>query len=191
MLEIIQQLDLALLEYINGTWHNNYFDRLFILLRNKYLWAPLYIYILTYITFNFSKESRWLIVLLICTVLFSDQLSSAIIKPFFDRWRPCADPAVREQIRQLVYCGQGASFISAHACNHFAIAVFLNRIWKNISTPFAVGLLIWAGTIAYAQVYVGVHYPSDVIVGAMVGALIGGGMYKLAAYLNVLPSSDL
>jgi len=126
------------------------------------------------------KKSGWFILVCICTVALTDILSSDVIKDNIFRLRPCRDPDVAQTIRFLVsYCPQSSSFTSSHAANHFGLAVF----WVIALKPY-VGRWIyisyfWAFIIVYAQIYVGVHFPIDVICGALVGIITGTIMGKL------------
>ena len=109
----------------------------------------------------------------IALIICSDLISSHMIKDLVDRPRPCRDPFMAANIRLLArYCGGNGSFTSSHAVNHFAFATYVFVTLKSFSPWFKL-LFIWAGLIAYSQVYVGVHYPSDVLVGALLGSLFG------------------
>ena len=109
----------------------------------------------------------------------TDFISSSLIKPTVQRLRPCNDPEIKSDVKNLVDCGSGYSFPSSHASNHFGLAVFLIVLffskWKLI---LPIGLL-WAASISFAQVYVGVHYPIDILAGAMLGGMIGFIMGKI------------
>ena len=109
----------------------------------------------------------------------ADQASSDFFKPYFHRIRPCNNPALDGIVRVLVPHSNGFSFPSSHAANHFALALFsaitLGHLHKWV-WPVA---LLWATVVAYAQVYVGVHYPVDVICGGLLGVLIGIGTGKI------------
>ena len=107
------------------------------------------------------------------TILLTDQIASSIIKPAVHRLRPCNDPAVLPDMHLLVDCGPGFSFISSHASNHFGIAVFLILILRKRFSWITPPALLWATLICFAQVYVGLHYPLDVIGGALLGVVIG------------------
>ncbi len=108
------------------------------------------------------------------TIAISDALVANSIKHFFERIRPCHYQDI-DGLAPMVraHCGSGYSFISAHACNHFAIAMYYIFFFKSAHRYW---FLLWAALIAFASVYIGVHYPADVTVGAMLGVLIGGGI---------------
>ncbi len=89
------------------------------------------------------------------------------------RPRPCQNEALKEEVRLLVPCGSGYSFTSNHATNHFALAVFFAGTLGVFFKRWRWLLFLWAALVAYAQVYVGVHYPLDVAAGALLGMTIG------------------
>jgi len=92
----------------------------------------------------------------------------------FDRVRPCNEPSLHEQIRILVnYVPQSPSFTSSHAVNHFSLATYFYRTLKPYIGKWSYLFFLWAAMVAYGQVYVGVHYPGDILGGAVVGLLIG------------------
>lgn len=172
MTDVIQQFDSELFLKIHIGLSNALFDFLMPLLRKPVFWLPLYIFIIIYSIVVYKKRGYFIIGMLLLTFAISDLTSSRLIKKNVKRIRPCNQAALSSQIIHRVDCGTGYSFPSSHAANHFAIAVFLIGVfykrWKPIA-PFAV---FWAAVIGFAQVYVGVHYPTDIIAGAMLGVLI-------------------
>ena len=171
MLEILQHIDEHLMLLINISLSNPIFDFLFPIIRNKYTWLPLYLAVIVFFALKYKADGWKWIFFLVLTVALSDYISASIIKQIFERLRPCNNLAFVDQINTLVNCGRGYSFVSSHAANHFALAIFsINSLKiKSIRIP----LVIWAVAISIAQVYVGVHYPFDIIMGAFVGILIG------------------
>jgi undecaprenyl-diphosphatase len=108
------------------------------------------------------------------TATTTDLISSRIIKPFIGRKRPCNDLEMIDTIRLLLpSCGQNGSFTSSHAANHFGIAMFIYITMRNIWGNYTYLFFIWAALISYAQIYVGVHYPFDILGGAIVGCSAG------------------
>ena len=120
----------------------------------------------------------------IATIGISDFISSKIIKPTIERPRPCHENSTIKNVRLLVGCGGGYSFTSSHATNHFAIATFLGLVLLPLFRFSFPLFLAWAGSISYAQVYVGVHFPLDVISGGIVGFLIGYLFFRIYAALS-------
>jgi membrane-associated phospholipid phosphatase len=158
---------------INHDWSNPFFDWLMPVLRNPKSWIPLYIFIIGFSIYRYRKISILIIALLLASVGTADFICVRVIKAYVKRVRPCNDKQFEPTVINRVPCGTGLSFPSAHASDHFAIAIFLcmafKRIWKWI-WPVAI---FWAAIICYAQVYVGVHYPIDVLTGALFGTLVG------------------
>lgn len=180
MLEHIIQFDQYLFFAINHGLSNPVFDWLMPILRNRFTWTPLYLFIVIFLVRNYGKKGWLILIFLGLTFGFTDYFTSSIIKPSVERLRPCNDPAIKNEVRNIVACGTGFSFPSAHASNHFALAVFLILMfyhkWKWI---LPIGLF-WAASISFAQVYVGVHYPIDVLSGALLGSIIA---YVMSAIL--------
>lgn len=172
MFEQIIQFDQNLFFTINHGLSNPVFDWLMPILRNRFTWTPLYLFIAIFLVRNYGKNGWLILIFMGLTFGFTDYFSSSIIKPAVERLRPCNDPEIKNEVRNIVDCGTGFSFPSSHASNHFALAVFLILLfynkWKSI---IPIGL-IWATSISFAQVYVGVHYPIDVISGALLGSFI-------------------
>ncbi|MBK8442425.1 MAG: phosphatase PAP2 family protein [Sphingobacteriales bacterium] len=190
-METLLQWDNFLFSLINGTWSNSFFDALLPLLRTKEFWAPLYIFVLAYIAYNYSwKQALILIAFTALAAGLADFTRSSIIKPYFNRLRPCNSPWLQEQIHLLVPCGSGKSFTSSHAANHFALAWCWIMIWGRQYRWLIPVLLLWAASIAYSQVYVGVHFPFDVLAGGLLGTAVGifcGSMAQKALQRHQAP----
>lgn len=179
MIDSILHFDQEIFFFINKTLGNPIFDWIMPILRNKYVWIPLYIAIIAFSISRYRLKGLYLILFLSATVGFADFTSAKILKPTFERVRPCNDETIKDMVNARVGCGSGKSFPSTHATDHFAIAVFLIVIFRRMWKPITVIALIWAGLISFAQIYVGVHYPIDVTVGAIYGSLIGFLFAKL------------
>jgi len=181
MLDHIIQWDIATLEWIHSHLHNDFLNRVMPLFRNKLFWIPLYIFLVAFTLMNFRSRGWVWILLFIFTVGVCDQVSSKGIKYSLKRLRPCHTEIVQDNIDLLIPCGGLYSFTSSHATNHFGMAVFiiltLGRVFRRIRWPF----FLWACLVSFAQVYVGVHYPLDIICGGILGSIIGG---LVAWYFN-------
>jgi Membrane-associated phospholipid phosphatase len=173
MIDQLISLDQEAFLAVNQGMSNVFFDWLMPILRNPYTWAPLYLFIIVFCVKNYKKRGALIVLFILITFAISDSVSSSLIKNSVQRVRPCNDIEFKEEVNIRVRCGSGYSFTSSHATNHFAMAVFLiiifYRRWKHILWL----ALLWAGLISFAQVYVGVHYPLDVLSGALLGTIIG------------------
>lgn len=159
--------------FINQSLRNSFFDLIMPYLRNPDFWIPLYVLLLGYFIYRFRRHSIIIILSAAITVTLTDQIASSVIKPAVHRLRPCNDAAISSQVHLLVDCGSGFSFVSSHAANHFGIAVFLILLLRKRFRWIAPVALLWAALVCFAQVYVGLHYPIDVICGGILGAVIG------------------
>lgn len=158
---------------INSRYTNGFFDAILPLLRESLFWIPFYLFLLVFALQNFGKYKWWWVGLALLTVSLTDIVSSRLIKHAVQRLRPCNDPLMINTIRLLLnYCSGGYSFTSSHAANHFGIATFIYLTCKQYS-KWIILIFVWAFIIAYAQIYVGVHYPLDVLGGIIAGLLLG------------------
>ena len=167
------QLDRHLFYFINHDLANPFFDLVMPYLRNPKFWIPLYLFIIGFCVWKFKKLGVIIIVLLALSAGFADFTSASIIKPLVKRVRPCRDPVVSKTDIERVDCGPAYSFPSTHATDHFAAAFFLILIFYKKWRWIWFWAILWAGTISFAQVYVGVHFPIDVFCGALYGAFVG------------------
>ncbi|MFM2258416.1 MAG: hypothetical protein RLZZ424_349 [Bacteroidota bacterium] len=179
----IKDIDQALFYQINGVWHHPILDAVLPWTRHSNNWIPLYIGLLGWLIYQVGwKTLKWLLFALI-NVGLTDQISSSVFKPFFHRLRPCNDPALFGKTRLLLeQCAGGFSFTSSHAANHFGIAMFIFMTWGGTQKKYTRFFFVWAGVIAFAQIYVGVHYPLDIVGGTIIGLISGFTMAK--AYLK-------
>lgn len=173
MIESLQQFDVELFLKIHRGLANPFFDWLLPLMRNRFFWAPLYLFIIIFSFIEYKKKGWYIIGILLVTFALGDLVSSRVIKPAVARIRPCNEITLANDIIHRVPCGSGYSFPSAHATNHFAIAVFLIFVFYHRWKPILPIGLFWAFIISFSQIYVGVHYPIDTMAGAILGTLIG------------------
>ena len=183
-MDVIVQLDHSLFLTING-WHSPLLDFIMFWLSDKYIWIPLYAILLTLLI----KENRrhwWLLLIAIALlVTLTDQISVRLFKDAFLRLRPCHDPSIAGMARVLNgYCGGQYGFISSHAANVFGLAVFVGALLKNQYKWMPWAMIFWAALVSYSRIYLGVHFPGDVLAGAMVGALIGFLVFRLFVLIS-------
>ncbi|TAL41866.1 MAG: phosphatase PAP2 family protein [Chitinophagaceae bacterium] len=176
-LSLLQKLELWdkwLFVKINSQMTNPFLDNIMPYLRNSFYWAPLYLFLLLFAVLNFKGRGWWWVVLFLCTVSMTDIISSRVFKEVFERLRPCQDPDFYTYVRLLVNrCSAGYSFTSSHAANHFGMATFFFFTARHLIGKWAWLAFFWAAAISYAQIYVGVHYPFDVLGGALLGVVFG------------------
>lgn len=174
------KLDKWLFSIINQKATNAFFDVLMPIIRQPLNWIPLYLFLIIYAVVKFPKRALYWILGIGITASITDILSSHIIKPLVGRLRPCNDISMLSSVRLLVdHCGQNGSFTSSHATNHFGVAMFICMTMSTYFKKYRYLFLVWAAAISYAQVYVGVHFPFDVLFGGMLGCMIGWGTGKL------------
>lgn len=174
---MLEHLDQQLLLFLNS--HNSpFWDNVMYALSGKIIWAPLYLAILIWLGFAYRKRFPLVLLFIAIAILLSDQVSVQLFKNVFHRLRPCHEPALEGMVHIVKgQCGGLYGFVSSHATNSFNIALisllFIRKRWYTIS------IICWAAVIGYSRIYLGVHYPGDVICGSLLGAFIGWGVYKL------------
>lgn len=179
MLQEILEFDKDFFLYLNGLGTPQW-DNFFQFISHKLSAVPLYIFLLmlTYQKFGL-KRTLVLLVSIALLITVTDQLSN-FFKYGVARLRPCHDPEIAPIMRLVKsYCGGQYGYFSAHAANAFAIAVFFGSILKSKIKYIGVCLVIWAALVAYSRVYIGVHFPLDIITGAVLGSLFGWLFVKL------------
>lgn len=176
--ERVLQADRELFVLINNKWANPFFDLILPFSRNAITWIPFYLFLLIFIVLSHKRKALLWILLAVATAAATDLISSRLIKHNVFRIRPCHD--VLLHVRFLVqYCPQSSSFTSSHAANHFGFSTFIYQTLNRFYGKWVSVIFLWALLVSYAQVYVGVHYPLDVVGGAAVGVIVGYLMAKL------------
>ena len=170
-METLTDIDLQLYYFINQTMVNPLFDFFCPVFRSKSFLIVCYLMFAVVVYQAFPKQFLKIAAAGALTFLLTDQISASLSKPFFHRLRPCNDHHVVARLI-IEHCGSGFSFVSAHATNSFGMASFLSVILIRQRVTVAV-LIIWASLVSFSQVYVGIHYPGDVIAGGFLGIVIG------------------
>jgi len=179
MLQELLQYDKDFFLFLNGLGTPQW-DNLFQFISHKLSAIPLYLFLLI-LSFQKFGGKRTLVLLITIALLITvtDQLSN-FFKYGVARLRPCHDPEIEPYMRLVKsYCGGQFGYFSAHAANAFAIAVFFGGILKSDVKNMGLFLVLWAALVAYSRIYLGVHFPLDIITGALVGSLFGWLFVKL------------
>lgn len=176
--------DSDLFQLINQA-HQPWLDQPMVIISGKLTWIPLYAFLI-YLLYKEHKSKVWKTILyLISTVIFADQVSSSILKPLFKRLRPCHLEVFQSWIHLPDGCGGLYGFCSSHSANAFAVAIGFYLVTKN--RLMGTILIVWATLIAYSRIYLGAHYPLDVIMGAIVGGI--GSFTLFQAYAKLTKKS--
>lgn len=178
--------DSELFKWIN-LHHTELFDSVMIFFSNKYVWIPFYLLIFYYLIRKFKQQSWKPIVYLIISVAISDQICSSILKPWIQRLRPCHEASFQSWIHLADGCGGQFGFCSSHAANSFALAIGLYLITKNKNMLYLI--IAWASIISYSRIYLGAHYPLDVIVGGLIGMGVAFGIKRIMNYELIIYNS--
>ena len=201
MLEQVLHIDTEILLAING-WHAPWADQLMWIISAKATWIPLYLLLIGLLVWRYRKPAmtnvKWLQKVPACVVMIvaiglavgaADFIASGILKDLVARPRPSRVPEL-EGVLHLVngYKSGQYGFVSSHAANTMAVALLFSLIWRNkIAT---VGLMLWVAANCYSRMYLGVHYPTDILGGLIVGSLVAVvGYWLLDRYRLVVKES--
>jgi undecaprenyl-diphosphatase len=182
MLEQLIEWDKKLFLFLNGL-HIDWLDPVMFQLTKTEFWVPLYL-LLIYFVFKMYNNEGWIVILgAALTIVLCDQITNQFMKPFFERFRPSNDPSLSGMVHIVNdYKGALYGFASSHAANTFGSAVF---IWLTLRREYKwIGLMfLWATVVTYTRIYLGVHFPGDVIVGGLIGSACGYGSFRFTKWL--------
>ncbi len=171
-----ERIDQQLLLFINSL-NSPFFDQVMHAISGKLIWVPLYLAILIFLGIKYKRKFFIILIFIILAVTLADQ-SSVFVKNLFLRLRPCHEPSLKGLVHLVNgECGGMYGFVSSHATNSFNVALlsllFIKKRWYSIS------IIAWALVVGYSRIYLGVHYPGDVLCGSLLGAFIGWSMFRL------------
>ncbi len=172
MLEAIKSIDESLFLFLNA-WHNTFFDALMWLFSNKLFWGPLYVWFLWLLYKRYSRHYWTVLVTILIMIVASDQLCN-VAKDSIMRLRPSQEPHLQSLVHIVNnYRGGMYGFYSGHSSNAFAVAFFMITIMVNERKYIIPVTLTYAILTAYSRIYLGVHYPGDILAGAIMGTILG------------------
>ncbi|GAB4350266.1 MAG: phosphatase PAP2 family protein [Flammeovirgaceae bacterium] len=186
MLETIKEIDKSLFLWLNGM-HTSWSDAIFWNATNLTFWIPFYVLIILFLIKQYKKNVFWVLLGIVLTIIFADQFSN-FCKDFFQRLRPSHEPLLQGVVHLIpmengqFYRGGKFSFISGHASNTFAISSFLFFLLKH-RFAYVGWIFLWATFVSYTRIAIGVHYPADIICGALAGIFWGWLAYQITKAL--------
>lgn len=184
-MEALSTIDSDLFLFLNGL-HADWMDGVMVLITQMWVWLPLYLLLIYWTVKQYGKRCWWIFLAVALVVLCSDQLSAHVCKPLFQRLRPCYNT----DLQGLIHLPKGMAggqygFVSSHAANTFAIAAFLTAALRKKYKWIGIALYLWAFISSYSRIYIGYHYPGDILCGAVLGILVGLTLWKVFQLLVV------
>jgi undecaprenyl-diphosphatase len=170
VLKYLKNLDQELFIFINSR-NSPLWDKVMITASDKYFWIPFYGLLLAFLVYRFRRQSYVLVPAIALTIGAADSISSAIFKPWVARLRPCHDASLAQVINLVNGCGGSYGFMSSHAANSFGLAVLMTVILERKYNWLKGLLFAWAGVVSYSRIYLGAHFPGDIVAGALLGSL--------------------
>ena len=182
MLEPLIEWDKAVFLFLNNT-HTPFWDHFMWIYTGRLTWVPLILSLLFVLFRKNWKEALLVVVALALTITLCDQFASSLCKPYFARFRPAQDPEFSPFV-QIVngYRGGRYGFISSHAANSFGAVVLLALIFRN--RLFTITAVVWAIVNCYSRIYLGVHYPGDILAGTVAGIVIAVIVYAIGVKIR-------
>jgi undecaprenyl-diphosphatase len=188
MFDRLVELDRQLLLWLNGQ-NSPFFDKFMFFVSGRTEWIPLYVTIMAFIVWKYRWKAIWIMLAAVILITLSDQAAN-LLKASVQRPRPCKDPEIGHLVHRVNnYCGGMFGFVSGHAANSFGLATFVSFLFRR--KWVTAGMVCWAVLVSYSRIYLGVHYPGDILGGALVGMFLGWTIYRIIARLKILVSGSL
>lgn len=182
-MEELIEIDKKILIFLNG-FHSPALDPVMLTITKTFFWLPLYASLIFLLFKNFKREAWFILIGAALTIILCDQITSTLMKPFFARLRPSHDPTMQGLLHFVDdYRGGLYGFSSGHAANTMGVALL---VWLTLRSVYRwIGLIfIWAALMTYTRIYLGVHFPGDILVGGTIGLLCGWSGFKFSEYLR-------
>lgn len=174
-MESIKNLDQSLLLFLNS-FHNDFWDKAVTIFTSIEIWIPFYLLIIYFIIKTYKKNAVYILILIGLSIAVGDQFTN-LIKNSVERLRPTQDPILGSIVHNIYNRGGEYGFFSAHAANTFILAIITAKLFKN--QIYTILIFTWAVLVSYTRIYIGLHYPGDILTGWIWGFLAGWGFYQL------------
>jgi undecaprenyl-diphosphatase len=182
MIECLNRLDTDLFLFLNSLY-SPFWDKVMLFMSGKAEWIPLYLVLAGWVIYKFRWKAVLVFAIAALLIIASDQVSN-LFKDLFQRLRPCHNPKIQDLIHMVDdYCGKRYGFVSNHAANTFALAGFTSLLFRN--KFYSIFIFFWAALVSYSRIYLGVHYPGDILG----GMLLGTGLAVMFCWLYSVISS--
>lgn len=186
MIDALSRIDEQLFLKLNGQV-SPFIDQLMFIISDKYVWIPFYIILLAFIIRKYRWKSIWIVIGAILLITLADQVSN-VLKENVKRFRPCKDPEINHLVHIVNnYCRSSYGFVSGHAANSMALAGIISLMFSN--KWIISGMVLWSAIVSYSRIYLGVHFPGDVMGGWVVGLFFAFLIYYILRRFGVLQSA--
>ena len=180
MVECLDSLDRSIFLFLNGM-HNDFFDVFMWYVSKTATWSLMLLFLLYIIFKNNWRMALMVILGIALTITLADQISSGLVKDFIGRFRPTHNPEIESIVHTVNgYKGGLYGFVSSHAANTLGVAVYISLLFRN--RYITLFMMLWSLLVAYSRIYLGVHYPGDILGGMIVGVISGFVVYKIYDY---------